>query len=244
MMLLSQCRRLTCGRIPGETSRFAKPQRRRGGILCRWIVLCLVLLGMPGCNLLGWGAGIFRPPGPKKVDVAAQYTDLAGKRVAVLVSADDYTLYRFPRSTFNVSETVSQSIATNVPDTTLSLPRELAEFQQDNPYWSTTRPSLLIDQLGVDRLILIDLNEYRTNEPGNQHVWRGVIDASFAVYEADSEDPDNRSFEQQVRAEFPENKQLGLISESASDESVEAAVLEVFALKGAGLFFDHKETRY
>ncbi|MEM7625653.1 MAG: hypothetical protein AAF333_08495 [Planctomycetota bacterium] len=208
-------------------------------VLLLFVLLWTTLL-LSGCNIIGWGAQVFRDD-DKPIPVAAEYTDLDEKRVAVLVSADEYTLFRFPRSPFVVSTTVSNSIANNVPGVAVSLPREIDEFQRRNPYWITARPSRLIKQLGVDRLVVIELNEYRTNEEGNANVWRGVIDGMVAVYEAEAEVPDNRVFEKQVRAEFPENSEFGMISYHAEEEAIEAAVLELFTLRAAGLFFDHEE---
>lgn len=203
-------------------------------------VMLTTLSATTGCNWAGWGAGIFRPaPGHKRVPVAAEYTGLQGKRIAVLVAADDYTVFRFPRATRNVNLQVGEQINTNVPGVTLSIPVEVDEYQKRNPYWTSQRPSQTMEDLGVDRLIVIDLNEYRTHEPGNQNLWRGVIDATVAVYEADAEDADNRVYERQVRASFPEDdKEFGLTK--GSDDAMEAQVLQVFSAKTAGLFYDHE----
>jgi len=193
-----------------------------------------------GCNIIAWGAQAFRDD-DKPIDVAAQYTGLADKRVAVMVSADDYTLFRFPRSTARVCEVVSIGIANNVPGVAVSLPREISKYQHRNPYWITSQPSRLIDALGVDRLVVIDLNEYRTHDQGNRSVFRGSISATVSVYEADEEDPDNSTFQQQVQAQFPEGSAFGVISDNTEEAQVETAVLKLFTLRAAGLFYDHQE---
>ncbi|MEM8737478.1 MAG: hypothetical protein AAGG38_03230 [Planctomycetota bacterium] len=220
--------------------------RRHYRSLVKRVVLLFLLLWavlwFNGCNIIAYGAQAFRTD-QNPVDVAAEYTDLEGKRVAVLVAADEYTLFRFPRSPFRTGEAVSRGIVENLPEVSVSLPKEIARYQRSNPYWITTRPSRIIDELGVDRLVIIDLNEYRTNEAGNINVWKGVIDGTVSVYEADGEDPDNRTFERQVRAEFPRDSEFGLVRDRADEESVEAAVLEAFALKAGGLFYDHQEDR-
>ena len=204
-----------------------------------FLLLWTTLL-LSGCNIAAWLAQGLRDD-EKPIPVAAEYTDLADKRVAVLVSADEYTLFRFPRSPYTVGMSVSNSIANHVSGAAVSLPAEIDNFQRSNPYWITSRPSRLINQLGVDRLVVIELNEYRTNEEGNANVWRGVIDGMVAVYESDAEVPDNRVFEKQVRAEFPENSEFGIMKHHAEEDAVLAAVLELFTLRSAGLFFDHEE---
>lgn len=204
-----------------------------------FVLLWLTML-MSGCNMVAWLAQAGRED-EKVIQVPAEYTDLQDKRVAVMTSADEYTLFRFPRSTFRVSETVSRAIQNNVEGVAVSLPKEVDAYQRKNPYWITSRPGRMIDELGVDRLIIIDLNEYRTNEAGNAEVWRGVIDATVSVYEADGEDPDNRTFEKQVRVEYPEDSTFGMINSSADEAKIEVAALQLFARRGAGLFFDHED---
>ncbi|MEM6459529.1 MAG: hypothetical protein AAF710_09080 [Planctomycetota bacterium] len=208
-----------------------------------WLGLLTLAPLMGGCNVIAWGAQAARGDEDAPVPVEAQYTDLVDQRVAVMVSADEFTLFRFPRATSRVGQAVSNGIAANVEGAAVSLPAQVDAFQRGNPYWITTRPSRLLDRLGVDRLVVIDLNEYRTHEAGNANVWRGVVDATVSVYEADGEDPDNRTFEAQVRAEYPEGSQFGLVSQTADEATIEAAVLQVFALRAGGLFYDHRDVR-
>lgn len=199
-------------------------------------------LALSGCNIIAWAAAASRDD-DKPIDVPAEYLDMVDKRIAVMVSADEYTLFRFPRASDNVSQAVSNAIQANVENAVVSIPREVSRYQRKNPYWITSRPSRLIDEMGVDRLIIIDLNEYRTNEEGNSSVWRGVIDGTVSVYEADGEDPDNRTFEKQVRAEYPEGSTFGLISADTDQAQIETAALNLFARRAGGLFFDHKDVR-
>lgn len=208
------------------------------------VSLCLLGLALTlgGCNFIAWTAAATRGE-DKPVDVPAEYLDLIDKRVAVMVSADEYTLFRFPRATDNVGQAVGSEIQANVDQAVVSIPRDIAAYQRKNPYWITSRPSRLLTDLGVDRLVVIDLAEYRTHEEGNASVWRGVIDGTVSVYEADGEDPDNRTFEKQVRAEFPEGGTFGLIDAEASQSTIEAATLQKFALRAGGLFFDYQELR-
>ena len=206
------------------------------------LVLIGLSLAMTGCNFVAWAAAAGQGD-DKPVDVPAEYLGMTDKRIAVMVSADEYTLFRFPRSTDNVGQAVSNVIQANVENATVSIPREVARYQRQNPYWITSRPSRLIDELGVDRLVIIDLNEYRTNEEGNASVWRGVIDGTVSVYEADGEDPDNATFQKQIRAEFPEGGTFGLVSADADQAKIETATLTVFARRAGGLFHDYQEVR-
>ncbi|MEM1109478.1 MAG: hypothetical protein AAGH99_12400 [Planctomycetota bacterium] len=200
-----------------------------------------LVLPLSGCNVIAWAAAASRKDKP--VDIPAEYLDMVDKRIAVMVAADEYTMFRFPRATDRVGLSVSNAIHGNVDEAVVSIPAEIARYQRKNPYWITARPSRLIDELGVDRLVIIDLNEYRTHEGRNTGVWQGVIDGTVTVHEADGEDPDNAAFQKQVRAEFPEDSNFGMISADTEAESIEAATLRVFARRAGGLFFDYQEVR-
>ncbi len=198
------------------------------------LLAALVLSASVGCAVVA----AFDPE-DKPQPVAAQYTDLTGRKVAVLVRTDEMTRYRFPESTKALSNAMTRSIAQNVEGVTVVPTRRTLEYQEKNPYWPAVPPSRLIGALEVDRLIVVDVAEYRTQEPGNQYLWRGVIDALIAVYEAESIDPDDKAFEQRVRAEWPEGTTVGLVE--GDDATLQAAALSTFTLRGAGLFYDHEE---
>ena len=196
------------------------------------------LLHLPGCEVVGAPFAAFdNEQGPQPV--AAQYTDLAGRKVAVLVGLDELTRYRFPEATRGLANGMTRSIAQNVVGVTVVPTRDTLAFQEKHPYWSAMPPSRLLTSLGVERLIVVDVAEYRTQEPGNQFLWRGVIDALIAVYEAESLDPDDKAYEQRVRAEWPEGTTVGLTE--GDDATMQAAALSTFILRGAGIFYDHEE---
>ena len=203
------------------------------------VLITLLTLPLAGCEGLGFIAGIFKNDAIRYKSVDAAYEGLSDRRVAVLVAADDYALFRFPQSTVRISHAVSQQLADHLTGLRLSKPDELDAFQKRNPYWTTRRYSTLMQELGVDRLVLIDVNEYRTNEPGNEAIWQGVIDAYVSVYEADAADPDNRVFEQQVRTAYPDASRFGEVK--GSEQSVEQGMLDLFSRDVAWLFYDHKE---
>lgn len=215
--------------------------RKPPQLLPLMMVSLLTLTGvaaLSGCDVIAYAGSRFEGD-PKPRDVAAQYTDLADKKIAVMVLTDDVTRYHFPEAALNISLTMSRALAQHVPGVTTVDPEAIVKFQRDNPYWSTVPPSRLLRQFDVQRLIVIDVAEYSTHEPGNKHLWRGVIDAAVAVYQAEDADPDNKAFEQRVRAEFPENSTVGLTQ--GDPKTIQLGVLKGFTFRAAGLFYDHQE---
>ncbi|MEM7576457.1 MAG: hypothetical protein AAF328_03190 [Planctomycetota bacterium] len=214
------------------------PQAPRLSAFCLALMTAMTATTLAGCDVVGAAFMAFdQPEGPQPV--SAQYTDLAGQRVAVLVQTSETTQFRFPESKRGLTNAMTRTIAQNVEGVTVVPARVALDYQKQNPYWPAVPPSRLLTALEVDRLIVVDVEEYRTQEPGNQYLWRGVIDALVAVYEAEAPDPDDKAFEQRVRAEWPEGTTVGLTE--GDDATIQTATLAKFTIRGAGLFFDHEE---
>jgi len=201
-----------------------------------WTCVLLALsLGVSGCIV---GAIM---SGPQTYDIKAQYLGLQGKRVAVLVAADEYILFTQPKAEELISSAIATELAGNVIDVRVANPAQVLEFMRSNPYWTTMPYSELITMLEVDRLMVVDLSDYRLNEPGNQHIWRGNISANVLVIEGDSPDPDQAAFEAQIISLFPDNRAVGLVN--ADRSTVELATLQLFAVQVGHLFYDHEVTK-
>ncbi|MEZ6192517.1 MAG: hypothetical protein R3C45_14675 [Phycisphaerales bacterium] len=195
-----------------------------------WLILSLVCLHGVGCGPM---------PGEKKmIDVKAQYLGLADQRVAVLTSADPHLLHDYPKAPLLINQAITSRIAKNVPGVTTTIPDEIDAFQKQNPYWMNMRYSELAEKLGVDRVVLIDMIEYQTHEPGNAYIWQGLITANIGVIDADARDPDNFVFQNTVEARFPQKSDVGLID--SDNDSIQLGLIFLFSQRGGGLFYDHQ----
>lgn len=199
------------------------------------LALALPLLPLSGCGAAGFGAYLFGGADKDKpLAVKGEYFGLAEKSVAVIVAADEFTYYEYPGAPLAVSRSVSQKLKAVVPGVKLSDPQKIVEFQRDNPYWNTLPYSELIKRLKVDRLVYVDLSEFGLHEPGNAHIWRGVIIANISVAEADGKNPDDFAYTTIVKSEFPPNKPIGLLE--SDDKTVQAGLLALFSTHVGGLF--------
>jgi len=213
----------------------------RPRIVRRLAVLLILVAGtsvLPGCNILGWAANAVGG-GKRSVKVEARYTKLDHHSIAVMVAASDITLFHYPDAPYRVSQAVSRHLADHLKKVTLMDPHQVIRFQRDNPYWTAMRYGRLIKKMHVDRLVLIDLIDYRTHEPGNTHVWKGVIDANVGVVSAAAADPDNFVFYQHVRIEFPPDTTVGVVD--SNNQTMQLGMVTYFAERAAGLFYTHKE---
>ena len=193
-----------------------------------------------GCNVGRWMSTPFWPE-YETYDVKAQYRDLEGKSVAVMVSADSHMLFRYPKAPLDVCRAMTERLADNMTTVSLTNPRKVIDYQNRNAYWHLVPYGELLDGLGVQRIVLVELVEYETNKPGNAHEWQGLVTGTISVLAADAAVPDDPVFRTTVRAEFPEGGKVGVIN---SDEaSIRLGMHSIFSRDAAGLFYDHEVTK-
>ena len=197
------------------------------------------VLGLMLMALCVQAVGCGPMPGEKQmVNVQAEYLGLANQRIAVMVAADSHMLYQYAEARDNVCRAITAGIAKNVPGVTITIPDLLSDFQDDNPYWINMRYGELAKRLDVDMIVLVDLIEYQTHEPGNAHLWQGLITGNIGVIDAHSPDPDNFVFQNTVTVQFPEDSTVGVID--SDDDTIQLGMVTLFARRGGGLFYDHQ----
>lgn len=204
-------------------------------ITLRASLLLAVVLLLSACGSL--------PSAQKVIQVKGQYLDLKGRSVAVVVSTSDHTAFSYPEARPLITREITRRIKANVDGVTVTDPNKVLQWQDDNPYWATRPPSSLVRQLEVERLVLVEIGEYRTHEPGDKHVLRGVISATINVVEAEAADPDNfgASFTKNVL--YPEAGKSKIGRVAVSEQQVEFKTQIYFCEEAAGLFFDHQLIR-
>ncbi|MCC7203886.1 MAG: hypothetical protein IT441_02315 [Phycisphaeraceae bacterium] len=191
-----------------------------------------------------------------KVLVRAQHPDLANHSVAVLVAADDAVMLYNPQAVGNLTRAVAGELRLRLTGVSVVDPNQTATFTQENPTWSIWPYRRLLDRLGVECLLIVDLNHYQLHDPGNDHLWRGLADATVTVVggepaakpradaspsDAGASGRDNPSFTAQVRAEFPRNSAFGVLD--ADPKTIELGLNRVLAAQVVYLFYDHEEIR-
>ncbi len=196
-----------------------------------------VLLGLLTITMVVSGCKSFdRPKGPQRVNPKAEYPGLVDQRVAILVTADDPVLFRHPGAPEQVARAVGARLALTVPGIVLLSPTQLADFQKRNPYWTTLLPDDLTQRLNVQRLIMIDLSHFSTNEPGDAHLWQGLITAEVSVFENPAKIANTPAHRSTITAAYPDRPSIGLVN--ADEQTVTLATLNYFARSVAWLYYD------
>ena len=211
-------------------------------VLCGCAISVASLLAMNGCVLFGVASAVgSNIEKQKQIEVLAKYRGLENKSVAVLAHADMRTAYEYPTALPNVVGNVSNIIQKNVPGVKLLDPRISVSWMHQTPGWPTVPLADLASELDVDRVIVIDIFEYRLNPEGNSFLWDGVVGANVNVVERDGIDPDSYAEEFQVISKFPDMEGIG--KSQAGPREIEIGLQKTFVDEVVYLFYDHAEMK-
>jgi hypothetical protein len=210
----------------------------------------LVFLGLSCAALVTGGCALANLAGAignemernKKIEVLAEYEGLENRTVAVLVHADASTLYEFPNVTLDAAGNIAYRIQKEVQGVSVLAPATVLQWQYQTPAWTTLPYGQIADELGVDRVVVVDIYEFRLNPPGNQYLWEGAASANVGIVERDGLDPDAFTATFDVRTNFP--TQLGLTRDNLSAQAVLTGLLTKFVQESAWLFYRHLEDKY
>lgn len=197
----------------------------------------------PGCvigTLIGGAVESYKKDSTHAVD--AQYTGLAQQTFAVVVSGDRSIEADHPGLLATLTDRVSGRLYEHGGATGYIPARPLLAYLYDNPRWSSRPPAELAKELGVSRLVLVEVQEYRLNDPGNQYLWDGVAAATVNVIETDGVLPDEYAFSSLVQVKFP-NKQ-GIGPAEMNRDVVTSALVARLVDRVTWLFYTHQEPYY
>lgn len=202
--------------------------------------LTLTLTTLGGCQLVGMMAASEQRYGSH--DVEAEYTGLQGKSYAVVAWADRAMQAEYPALVPSLIERVDERLAAESGASGHIVGNEVTAYLSNNPQWVAWPRGRLNEELGakgVDRVVLIEVNEFRTNEPGNEYVWAGQAWATLSVIERGAEGSDAEAFRKEIRVTFPDGRGYG--PEDMTKQVVASTLLKRLVDRAAWTFYDHEE---
>ena len=112
-------------------------------------------------------------------------------------------------------------------------------FQYGNPSWVSWPYERIADEFTVERLVVVDIFDYRLQAQGNAYVWDGKIGARVGVIEADGPAADEFIYTKDIVVGFPDGD--GYTPNDFSQGQVQATLEKRFADRVTWLFYDHEE---
>jgi len=193
-----------------------------------------------GCQAVGVMAEAYKRTGTHTVE--AEYTDLEGRSYAVIISADRVIQASEPQLVPQLTSAVSNRLRAESGATGFVPGPVVLQYQYANPGWEARTYSRIAEDLGVERLIYIDLFEYRLFETGNSYLWDGLLAGRLGVVEADGAFPDSFAFERDVMVRFPDG--TGYSPSDYTEAQIRAVLMSRFLDRSTWLFYDHEEPFY
>ncbi len=207
-------------------------------LVCCCLSAMLILQGCVIGQLIGGMAASAHEAGSS--DVPAQYTGLANHTYAVVATTDRAVQAEFPAIVPTIIQRLDLQLAENTGASGHIPGDDVIGYLANHPQWVAWSRARIAKELGVERIVFVEINEFRTNEQGNQYVWNGLVWGTVSVIEAD---PDNNTdqevFHKDFQITFPDGGGYG--PDDMSKQVVAGELLRRFIQRAAWLFYDHEE---
>lgn len=225
--------------MPTPKSASPRPAPQRYHALL--VPLLAVFAILPGGCAIGYLAGGMAASAERagSTEYEAEYSRLDGNSYAVVAWADRSVQSQYPALVPNLIQRMDIRLAENTNATGHIPGDEVTQYLANHPQWVAWPRSRLAEELDVDRIVLIEINEFRTNEPGNEYLWDGLAWATVSVVERSTAGSDAEAFRKEVRVKFPDDRGYG--PSEISRDGVASTLLKRMIDRASWLFYTHEE---
>jgi len=201
-------------------------------------LLLLLTACLCGCEAGRWLAYVFAPVASRET-VEAEFNELAGKRVAVIVFTDDATQVDYPLARLTISQKVDEALRANVKGIQTLGADRVIQYQEENIRWDEYDKTRICRDLDVDYLLYLSVLEFSTLESGSMSLYRGRITVEPKVYDAAMQEHTACVWKgEAIRVVYPENAPGRIENAGVVRHGAEMALAERLAKK----FYKHKTT--
>jgi len=201
-----------------------------------WLLPASLLLG--GCKPTAHFLWVIWP-GARERKVKAEFADLPGKTVAVVVYCDKAVRYEYPQVQLTVSSRVAAELGEHVKKVQVIDPRRVVRYQDEKLYWDEMDKTELGKVFGADYVLYVALVRFSTRERGALHLYHGHLEAQAGLYQTSLPERRARVWSAaRIRVKYPKEGSIGLPGES--DRKVRDEIERAFADRLAKRFYDHK----
>lgn len=188
------------------------------GSACRAALVCVAMVAVMsclaangGCALAQLPAGMIQSYKSKSTrEVPPEYVGLKGKRTAVVVSADASILYERPEVAGELMRRVTQRLVEDGQIREYVDPSMVEARLYQTPGWAGMNKGELAKLLqGAERILWIELQEYRLRDKGNPYVLAGRAMGYVSVFETDGVSADTAAVTRSLKVFFPDMEAAG-----------------------------------
>ncbi len=209
--------------------------------MTRKLLLVTLVMIPGGCQGIAYLGQLLIPHPPPKT-VKAEFDGLRNSNVAIVIHADPIVAYEYPAAQLELSLQIASQLREHVKGATVTDPRNVLRYQQENLYWSEMDRTKLGEALKGDYVLLVALIQYTMREPGSIGLYRGRIEAEVSLYDTSR---DERSAcvwrSPSIGVVFPPDTPTG--QPAQSDRNIRYQVTAIFADKLVEKFYKHKIPR-
>lgn len=174
--------------------------------------------------------------------VSEEYTGLSGKSFAVMVVADRALQADMPALVPTLTVAMTERLRENANGSGYVPAGTMVRFVSENPRAAVLSPAEIAQTLGVERLVHVELLDFRLHEPGNAHLWDGLASARVGVLEADGAIPDDFAYRKDVTVRFP--SQSGVSRSEMQETIVQSRLITRLVDRVVWNFYEHQEPYY
>lgn len=192
--------------------------------------------GSAGCN---WMLPLAMATAPHSQKIPPEYAKLPGRTAAVVVIADQETLYDYPNVRLELSSYVTDLLKSRVRDARFIAPRRIEDFLQSEE-GSNEDPQVIGRHFDADMVIQVMLLEFSMRDPELATFCRGRITASVTVF--DLTDPNGvaqRTALKDVEVVYPTDRPVGYEANMAN--IVRQKTYEAFADAVGRKFYEYEK---
>lgn len=193
---------------------------------------------LSGCAIIGAAADTYERTSSKTVK--ADYLGLEGKSFVVLVTSDRGIQSEHPLLLEEISTRMSSRLSQheNKPRPSGFIPpTEALSYCYHNPAWHLRSPDRLSKDLGgAERIIIIEVTEYRLHDPGNKYLWNGHAAARVSVGDSSTGE---FVYDQVINIKYPDSEGFG--QEDITRDQVTSVLLSRLVDRMSWLFYEHEE---
>ncbi|MCE5279632.1 MAG: hypothetical protein ABFD92_09430 [Planctomycetaceae bacterium] len=170
--------------------------------------------------------------------VPAEFDKFSGKRVAVVIFADQAVQYEYPMARLELATVVAQEIRAKLTKANVVDPRIILEQQDSDIHWDSMEKTRFGKLFGADYVLYVALVDFSTREVGSLELVRGRIVADVALYSTEQEESKSCQWRNpNLRIEFPGGNDAKV---RLSENDIRYQTEKVFADTLVKKFYTHK----